>query len=168
MWKVISWTMAISCFAVPAHAQKSLCSLLPQTDVSSVLGTPMKLSESAIETNSTRTGSLRSQTCNYGPPGGIGSGPATARVTISEVSPPTAATQMFKAESQTLIPMVAGKAQPLSGLGEEAVAFPAAGSVYVRKKNVLIDIAVGLRDLNRDKEIALGKELAAKATARIP
>src|ERR1700730_2563133 len=161
MRKIVLLVLATSCLAAPGRAQTNLCSLLPQAEVSSVLATPVKLSEKAIETNTARGVTLRSQTCNYDPPGGIGSGPATVRVTISEASSPSAAAQLFKAQSETLLPMVAGEGKPLSG-GDEAVAFPKPGSVYMRKKNVTVDISVKLRDLNRDREVALGKELATK------
>jgi hypothetical protein len=167
MWRIVALIVATSCLAAPLRAQTKLCSLLPQAEVSSVLATPVKLSEGAVETNTTGSGTLRSQTCNYDPPGGIGSGPATVRVTIVEASTPSAAAQLFKVESQTLRPMVAGEARPLSGVGDEAAAFPKPGSVYMRKKNLTVDISVKLRDLNRDREVALGKELATKAASRI-
>ena len=167
MGRIITLVLATSCLAAPGRAQTNLCSLLPQAEVSSVLATPVKLSEKAIETNTARGVTLRSQTCNYDPPGGVGSGPATVRVTITDASSPSVAAQLFKVESQTLRPMVAGEGQPLSGVGDEAVAFPEPGSVYMRKKNVTVDISVKLRDLNRAREVALGKELATKAASRI-
>jgi hypothetical protein len=167
MRRIVTLVLATSCMAAPGRAQTNLCSLLPQADVSSVLATPVRLSEGAIETNTTGAVTLRTQTCNYDPPGGIGSGPATVRVTITNASSPSAAAQLFKVESQTLRPMVAGEGQPLSGVGDEAVAFPKPGSIYMRKKNLTVDISVKLRDLNRDREVTLGKELATKAASRI-
>jgi hypothetical protein len=167
MRRIVTLVLAISCLAAPGRGQTNLCSLLPQADVSSVLATPVRLSDSAIETNTSASVTLRTQTCNYDPPGGIGSGPATVRVTISEASSLSAAAQIFKAQSQTLLPMVAGVGQPLSGVGDEAVAFPKPGSIYMRKKNLTVDISVKLRDLNRDREVGLGKELATKAASRI-
>jgi hypothetical protein len=164
---IVTLVLATICLAAPGRAQTNLCSLLPDAEVSSVLATPVKLSASAIETNTSGAVTLRTQVCNYDPPGGIGSGPATVRVTISEASSLSAAAQIFKAESQTLRPMVAGEGKPLSGVGDEAVAFPKPGSVYMRKKNVTVDISVKLRDLNRDREVVLGKVLATKAASRI-
>ena len=38
----------------------------------------------------------------------------------------------------------------------------------MRQKNVIVDIHVGLRDLNLDKEIAMGKALALKIATRVP
>lgn len=147
-------------------AQTSLCALLPQADVISVIGTPVKLSESKVDTLALRGGKMRSQTCDYDPPGGIGSGPTTVRVTISSTDSASAATQWFKAQLQFL-PGLAGKGEPLAGVGDEAMSFHSAGSVYARKKNVMADIHVGLRDLNSDKEVAMGKALALKIAARV-
>jgi hypothetical protein len=154
--------------ALPAWAQTNLCSLLPQADVSTVVGTPVKLSDSKVETSPTATGTLRTQSCNYGPPGGIGSGPANVRVTISQADSPAVAAQLFKSQAETILPMIAGKGESLSGVGDEARSFHAPGSVYMRKKNVTADIHVGLRDLDLDKEVAMGKELALKLAARLP
>jgi len=60
----------------------------------------------------------------------------------------------------------AGKGEPVS-LGDEAIAYPKAGAVYLRKKNMLADILVTRRDLNLEKELDLSKQLAQKAAARI-
>jgi len=160
---------ALTAGTISAGAQISthLCALLPDADVSAVVGTPVKLVAGAVETTNVGGGTLRSQQCSYNPPGGIGSGPTTVRVTISEASSPAVAAQMFKVESQTLRPMVAGNAEPVAGLGDEAVAFPKPGSVYMRKKGTIVDISVGLRDLDTVKAIALGKQLAQKAAARV-
>ncbi|HEV3056692.1 MAG TPA: hypothetical protein VGY48_00530 [Vicinamibacterales bacterium] len=154
--------------ALPVRAQTNLCSLLPQADVSSVVGTPVKLADSKIETSTSPTGTLRTQVCNYGPPGGIGSGPANVRVTISQADSTSVAAQLFKSQAETLLPMVAGKSEPLSGVGDEARSFHVPGSIYMRKKNVTVDIHVGLVDLNLDKEVAMCKELALKLAARLP
>ena len=35
-------------------------------------------------------------------------------------------------------------------------------------KNVTVEVSVGLRDLNLEKDVALGNQLAQKAAARIP
>jgi hypothetical protein len=169
MRRILSFAVTLSWVAFPATAQTNpnLCAFLPEAEVSGVVGTPVKLTAGTVETNKTGAGTLRTQMCNYNPPGGIGSGPTTVRVTISEASSATMAAQLFKAESETLRPMVAGKAEPLSGVGDEAVAFPKPGSVYMRKKNVTVDISVGRRDLDLGKEVALGKQLAQRAAARI-
>ena len=128
----------------------------------------MKLAASAVETNKTGGGgTLRSQQCVYDPPRGIGTGPTTVRITISEASSPTIAAQWFKADADTLRPMTAGKGEPLNGIGDEAFAFPKAGAVYMRKKSTLVDISVGRRDLDLREEVDLGKQLAQKAAARI-
>jgi hypothetical protein len=37
----------------------------------------------------------------------------------------------------------------------------------MRKLNVLVDVSVTLRDLNREREITLGEELATMAAGRI-
>ena len=158
---------AVRGLAFGVGAQTNLCALLSQADVSSVVGTPVKLAEGEPENGLPGTGMLRNQSCRYDPPGGIGSGPATVRVTFSEGESPAAAAKMFKAQLQFL-PGVAGKGEPLSGVGDEAQSFHAPGSVYMRKKNVIVDIHVGLRDLNLDKEIAMGKALALKIATRVP
>jgi len=142
--------------------------MLPQSDVSSAVGTPLKLTDSKVETNATGTATLQTQTCNYDPPGGIGSGPTTVRVIITAASSVPIAAQTYKFETQTIRPMVAGKGVPLSGVGDEAQSFHAPGTVYMRKKNIIADIHVGLRDLNLDKEVAMGRELALKIAAHIP
>lgn len=168
MRRVLPFLVALGWIASPrAQANPNLCALLPEADVSTVVGTPLKLSAGTIETNSTAGGTLRTQRCSYNPPGGIGSGPTTVRITISQASSPALATQIFKAEAKTLRPMVAGEGQPLTGVGDEAVAFSKSGSVYMRTKSVTVDISVGLRDLNLEKEVALGKQLAQKAAGRI-
>jgi hypothetical protein len=153
--------------AFGAGAQTNLCALLPQSDVSSVVGTPVKLAEGRSENGLPGTGIVRSQTCNYDPPGGIGSGPATVRVTFSEGESPAAAARMLKAQLQFL-PGVAGKGEALSGVGDEAQSFHTPGSVSMRKKAVIVDIHVGLRDLNLDKEVAMGKALALTIAAHVP
>jgi hypothetical protein len=109
---------------------------------------------------------MRGQICNYDPPGGIGSGPTTVLVTITSTDSASTAAQWLKAQLQFL-PGVAGKGEPLTGVGDEAVSFHASGSVYMRKKNVIADIHVGRRDLDLDKEVAMGKALAQKLVARV-
>jgi hypothetical protein len=64
-------------------------------------------------------------------------------------------------------PSAAGKGEPLSGVGDEAIAYPKAGAVHLRKKNMLVDILVSRRDLNLQKELDLSKQLAQKAAAQI-
>jgi hypothetical protein len=151
-----------------ATAQTSLCAMLPSADVAAVVGAPLKLSEGKIETSTLGggLGKVRSQICNYDPPGGIGSGPTTVMVTMTAADSPSAAAQWFKAQLQFL-PSAAGKSDPLTGIGDEAVAFHAAGSVYMRKKSVIADIHVSRRDLGLDKEVAAGKALAQQIAARI-
>lgn len=163
-----SLASGIFAFSSGAQGQANLCALLSQGDASSAVGTPVKLADSKVETNTTGTTTLRTQACNYDPPGGIGSGPATVRVIITDATSAPVAAQIFKFETQTIRPMVAGKGVPLSGVGDEAQSFHAPGSVYMRKKNVIADIHVSLRDINLDKEVAMGRELALKIAARIP
>ena len=110
---------------------------------------------------------MQSQICNYNPPGGIGSGPTTAMVTFTETDSPSAAAQWFKAQLQFL-PGVTGKGEPIAGLGDEALSFHASGAIYMRKKNVMVDVHVGRRDLDLDKEVAMGKALAQKIAAKVP
>ena len=161
------WIIALSCLAAPARAQSPLCSVLPQDDVIRVLSSPVKLTESAIETSKTGAGTIRTQVCSYEAPPGIGIGPATVRVTVSQVASPSAAAQIFMVKSQTLRPMIAVDTEPLSGVGDEAVVFPKSGTISMRKLNLLVDVSVTLRDLNRDREITLGKELATTVAGRI-
>jgi hypothetical protein len=167
MRRAAGWIIALSCLAAPARAQPPLCSVLPQEDVIRVVGSPVKLTESAIETSKTGAGTIRTQMCSYDPPAGIGTGPATVRVTVSQAASPSAAAQIFMVRSQTLRPMIAVDAEPLSGVGDEAVVFPKSGTISMRKLNVLVDVSVTLRDLNREREITLGKELATAAAGRI-
>ena len=138
--------------------------MLPAADVTAVVGSPLKLVEGKIDTSPLANGKMRSQICNYEPPGGIGSGPTTAMVTINSTDSAPAAAQWFKAQLQFT---PGGKGEPLSGVGDEAVSFHASGSVYVRRKNVMANIHVGLRDLNLDKEVAMSKALAQKIAARV-
>ena len=142
--------------------------MLPQADVTAVVGTPVKLSEGKIDTTPLGggLGTTRSQICSYDPPGGIGSGPTTVRVTITSADSPSAAAQLLKAQLQFL-PGLTGKGEPVMGLGDEALSFHASGAVYVRKKNVIADVHVGRRDLDLDKEVAMGKALAQKLVARV-
>ncbi|HEX5281831.1 MAG TPA: hypothetical protein VFW28_17255 [Micropepsaceae bacterium] len=157
--------LALFGFTPAARAQANLCAMLPGADVSSVVGSPVKLDGgSKPETNKSGTGTLTSQSCTYDPPGGIGSGPATVRVNITQASSVPLGAQMFKAQMQ-FNPV--GKGDPVSGVGDEAQSFRAAGSIYMRKKNILADIHVGLRDLNTDRELAMGKALAVKIAARV-
>jgi hypothetical protein len=151
-----------------ATAQTSLCAMLPQAEVTAVVGTPVKLSEGKMDSSPLGggLGTMRSQICNYDPPGGIGSGPTTVRVTITSTDSASAAVQWFKAQLQFL-PSAAGKGEPLAGVGDEAVSFHASASIYMRKKNVIADIHVGRRDLDLDKEVAMGKTLAQKLAARV-
>jgi hypothetical protein len=166
MWRTLSFAVMLAWIALPASAQtnSTLCALLPAADVSAVVGTPVKLSAGAVETNKTAGGTLRSQRCTYDPPKGIGTGPTTVRITITEASAPAIAGQWFKMEA-SLAP--SGPPQPLSGIGDEAVAFPKSGSVNMRKKSVMLDISVGRRDLDLQKEIEESKQLAQKAATRI-
>jgi hypothetical protein len=168
-------TSAIACLAglvvaLPpaATAETSLCAMLPQADVIGVVGTPVKLSEGKMDTSTLGggLGSTRSQICSYDPPGGIGSGPTTVRVTITSTDSASAAAQWLKAQLQFL-PSLTGKGEPLTGVGDEALSFHASGSVYMRRKNVIADIHVGRRDLDLDKEVAMGKALAQKLAARV-
>ena len=167
MRRAAGWIIALSCLAAPARAQLPLCSVLPQDDVIRVFGSPVKLTESTIETSKTGAGTIRTQTCSYDAPAGSGIGPATARVTVSQAASPSAAAQIFMVKSQTLRPMIAVDAEPLSGVGDEAVVFPKSGTISMRKLNVLVDVSVTLRDLNREREITLGEELATTAAGRI-
>jgi len=170
MWRTLAFAVTLTWIALPARAQtnSNLCALLPDADVSAVVGTPVKLSAKPVETNKTGGGgTLRSQQCVYDPPAGIGTGPTSARITISEASSPAIAAQWFKMDAETLRPMAAGQGLRLSGIGDEAFAFPKAGAVYVRKNSTLLDILVSRRDLDLQKEIDLGKQLAQKAAARI-
>jgi hypothetical protein len=167
MSRAAGWIIALSCLAAPARAQPPLCSVLPQDDVIRVLSSPVKLTESAIETSKSGAGTIRTQMCSYDPPAGTGFGPATVRVTVSQAASPSAAAQIFMVRSQTLRPMIAVDAEPLDGVGDEAVVFPKSGTISMRKLNVLVDVSVRLRDLNREREITLGKELVAAAAGRI-
>jgi hypothetical protein len=97
--------------------------------------------------------------------GGIGSGPATVRVNVTEASSAPIAAQMFKVQTQF---NPAGKGEPVSGVGDEAQSYHTAGSIYMRRKNVVVDVHVGLRDLNADRESTMAKELALKIAARVP
>jgi hypothetical protein len=170
MWRTLALAVTLTWIASPARAQtnSNLCALLPDTDVTAVVGTPVKLSAKPIETNKTGGGgTLRSQQCDYDPPRGIGTGPTTVRVTISEASSPSVAAQWFKTDAETLRPMGAGNGQRLSGIGDEAFAFQKAGGVYMRKQSVMVDIIVGRRDLDLQKEVDQGKQIAQRAAARI-
>jgi hypothetical protein len=167
MRRAAGWMIALSCLAAPARAQPPLCSVLPQDDVSRVLSSPVKLTESGIETSKTGAGTIRTQMCRYDSPAGIGVGPATVRVTVSQAASPSAASQIFMVRSQTLRPMIAVDAELLNGVGDEAVVFPKSGTISMRKLNVLVDVSVTLRDLNREREITLGEELATMAAGRI-
>jgi hypothetical protein len=151
-----------------ATAQTSLCAMLSTTDVTAVVGMPLKLTESKIDTATLGggAGNVQSQTCNYDPPGGIGSGPTTVRATMTSSASPSQAALWFKTQLQFL-PSLAGKADPLAGVGDEAVMFHAAGGVYVRKKNLTADIHVGRRDLDLDQEVAAAKTLARKFAGRV-
>jgi hypothetical protein len=166
MRRAAGWII-LSCLAAPARAQPPLCSVLPQDDVIRVLSSPVKLTESAIETSKTGAGTIRTQRCNYDSPAGTGIGPATVRVTVSQAASPSAAAEIFMVRSQTLRPMIAVDAEPLSGVGDEAVVFQKSGTISMRKSNVLLDVSVTLRDLNREREITLGKELVTTAAGRI-
>jgi hypothetical protein len=152
--------------ATAAAAQTSLCAVLPQADVIGVVGTPEKLSEGKIDTSTLGggLGKVRSQICNYDPPGGIGSGPITVMVILTMADSPSAMAQWFKAQQQF---SPAGKGEPMSGVGDEALSFHAAGSIDMRKKNVMAHIQVGRRDLDLDKELAMGKAIAQKLATHI-
>jgi hypothetical protein len=167
MRRAAGWMMTLSCLAAPARAQPPPCSVLPQDDVIRVLSSPVKLTEGAIETSKTGAGTIRTQMCRYDSPAGTGIEPTTVRVTVSQAASPSAASQIFMVRSQALRPMIAVDAEPLSGVGDEAVVFPKSGTISMRKLNVLVDVSVTLHDLNRDREIALGKELATTAAGRI-
>jgi hypothetical protein len=169
MWRTLSFAVTLSWIALPASAQtnSNLCALLPAADVSAIVGTPVKLSAKPVETSPTGGGgTMRSQSCVYDPPRGIGTGSTEVRITISEASSPTIATQWFKMYT-SLVPSAAGKGEPLSGIGDEALAFPKAGSVYVRKKTTLLDILVSRNDLDLKKDLDLSKQVAQKAATRI-
>src|SRR5215831_9320284 len=87
MWRTLALAVTLTWSASPTCAQtnSNLCALLPDTDVTTVVGTPVKLSAKPIETNKTGGGgTLRSQQCVYDPPAGTGTGPTSARITISE------------------------------------------------------------------------------------
>jgi hypothetical protein len=77
--------------------------MLPHPDVIGIVGTPVKLSEGKTDTSTLGggLGSTRSQICSYDPPGGIGSGPTTVRVTITSTDSASAAAQWFKAQLQS-------------------------------------------------------------------
>ena len=169
MWKTLPLVVTLIGITLPASAQTSsnLCALMPDADVSAVVGTPVKLSAKPIETNPVGGGgTLHSQECLYEAPGGIGTGTTSVRIGVSEADSPAVAATWFKAMAE-FNPSAAGKGEPLSGLGDEAIAYPKAGAVYVRKKNMLVNILVSRRDLNLEKELDLSKQLAQKAGARI-
>jgi hypothetical protein len=163
-------TLTLFTLALPitAAAQTNLCAMLPDTDVGAIIGNPVKLS--AGNTNSSAlgggAGTMQSQVCNYNPPRGIGTEPNTAMVTITSLASPTAAAQWFKAQLQFL-PGVTGKGEPIAGVGDEALSFHQSGAIYVRRKNVMADVHVGRRDLDLDKEVAMGKAVAQKLVANI-
>ena len=151
---------------ITAAAQTNLCAMLPAADVTAVVGTPVKLSAGKVDTLPSGTGKIVSQVCNYNPPGGIGSGPTTVMVTVSQTDSPSAAAQWFKAQLQFL-PGVTGKGDPIAGLGDEALSFHQSGAIYMRRKNIMADIHVGRRDLDLDKEVAMGKSIAQKLAAKV-
>lgn len=166
--KTLPLVVLLVAIASPAIAQttSNLCTLMPEADVSAVVGTRVKLSAKPIETNKVGGGgTLHSQQCLYEPPGGIGTGTTTVRIGIDEADSPAVAEKWFKAMAQ--FPSGAGKAEAVSGLGDEALAYPAAGSVHLRRKNMLVDILVSRRDLDLGKELELSKQLGRKAVERV-
>lgn len=168
MWKTLPLVVTLIGITSPGTAQTStnLCALMPDAEVSAVVGTPVKLSAKPMETNPVGGGgTLHSQECLYEAPGGIGTGTTSVRIGIDEADSPMVAAKWFKAMSE--LPSGAGKAEPLSGLGDEAIAYPQAGAVHLRKKNMLVNILVSRRDLDLQKELDLSKQLAQKAVARI-
>lgn len=168
MRRTLALAVTLTWIALPARAQTStnLCALIPDADVSAVVSTPVKLSTKPIETSKVAGGgTLHSQQCLYEAPGGIGTGTTSVRIGIDEADSPAVAAKWFKAMAE--LSSGAGKGAPLNGLGDEAIAYPQAGAVHLRKKNMLIDILVSRRDLNLQKELDLSKQLAQKAAARI-
>src|SRR6516225_693517 len=114
MWKTLPLVVTLIGITSPATAQTSsnLCALMPDADVSAVVGTPVKLSAKPIETNKVGGGgTLHSQECLYEAPGGIGTGTTSVRIGIDEADSPMVAAKWFKAMSE--LPSGAGKAEPL-------------------------------------------------------
>ncbi len=159
-------TFGVFGFHHDANAQANLCALLPESDVSSVIGNPVKLDAGDEERNKAGSGSFRSRTCNYDPRKGLGTAPNNARVTITESSSPAIAAQMYKVQTQ--LSPGASSDVPLKGVGDEAQADPKGGTLYMRKKNISVYVQVGRRDLDVARESAMAKELAQKIAARIP
>ena len=153
-------TLAWTASPVSAQTTSNLCALLPEADVSAVVGTQVKLESPPPPV----AGTPRLQQCIYGTPRG-GKSPTTVRVIFEENTSATVAAQSFQTGTVLLDARRGKKGQPLSGIGDEALAYPM--EIMVRKHNMVAHIAVGTGSTMSPKELEQSKQLAQKAAAHI-
>ncbi len=161
-WCALPLAVILAASASPVSAQttSNLCTLLPEADVSAVFGTEVKL----LSAPPAQRGTPRLQRCIYGTLRGAKS-LISVHVMFEENSSATVAAQNFQTETVLLNANKGQKGKPLSGAGDEALAYPT--EVFMRKGNVNAHIAVGTGSTMSAKEIEQSKQVAEKAAAHI-
>jgi hypothetical protein len=153
--------LSLSVPAISAAAQANYCSLLSTQEVAAVLGAPVVLSGDGSAKALPGT-QVRSQDCKY-------ETKETHKkymdMTVEETPSPALAATLFKSESQIFGSNLGP--QPISGLGDEALLYPASGSLYMRKKNLCLHFRLSGYALSTETRVAVVKKLAARAISQI-